>query len=208
MSIQYVMELFGTLVFAMSGALAATEQDQEHDWFGATFIGFVTAIGGGSLRDMLLGSYPLAWIADVTFLYAILFGIICAGLFHGPLSKLRRTFLLFDTIGISLFTVVGTEKTLSLGYASEVAAIMGMFSAVMGGVLRDTLINEIPIIFKKEIYASACLLGACLYLVMAKVGMERNVSFLASFTMVMAARLLAIKFNLSLPKFRNDKNQL
>ncbi|WP_207420340.1 trimeric intracellular cation channel family protein [Desertivirga brevis] len=198
----YITELFGTFFFAMSGALAAAEHNEEHDWFGAGFIGFVTAIGGGSLRDILLGSYPLIWVGNVRFLYAILLGILLAGLFYNTLLKLRRTFLLFDTLGISLFTILGTEKALRYGISSEVAAMMGMFTAVMGGVVRDTLLNEVPVIFKKEIYASACLMGASIYLLLINFGVERNSSFFASILVVVIIRILALKFKLSLPKFK------
>ena len=202
MSIQYILELLGTFVFAMSGALAMTEQDKEQDWFGAAFTGFVTAIGGGSLRDVLLGSYPLVWIDDIRILYTVLIGIICTGLFYNWLLKLRRTFLLFDTLGIALFTIVGTEKALSLGVRPEIAAIMGMFTAVMGGVIRDMLTNVVPVLFRKEIYSSACLFGAILYLVMYGLDVERNTSFLVAISFIIVLRLLAVKYNLTLPKFR------
>ena len=149
MDLQYGLELIGTFVFAISGALAIRER--EHDMFGAGFTGFITAIGGGTLRDILLDSYPLVWIGDVNFLYSILVGILAAFIFPNFLSKLRKTFFLFDTLGIAFFTVLGVEKALSLGVRPEIAAIMGMFSAVMGGVIRDTLTNEIPILFRKEI---------------------------------------------------------
>ena len=157
MQIQYLLEIFGTFFFSISGALAL--QHKEPDWFGAAFIGFITAIGGGSLRDMLLGSYPLVWVSDSRLLYAILLGIVVAHFALPLLLRLRRTMLLFDTLGIALFTIVGTEKALSLGVRPEIAALMGMFTAVMGGVIRDTLTNEVPVIFRKEIYASACLGG-------------------------------------------------
>ncbi|MEJ8801879.1 trimeric intracellular cation channel family protein [Pontibacter sp. H249] len=202
MSIQYILELLGTFFFAMSGALAMSERDQEQDWFGAAFTGFVTAIGGGSLRDMLLGSYPLVWIGNIQFLYTILLGIICTGLFYKWVAKLRRTLQLFDTLGIALFTIVGTEKALSLGVRPEIAAIMGMFTAVMGGVIRDMLTNEVPVLFRKEIYSSACLLGAALYLIMYGLDVERNTSFLLAVAFIIVLRLLAVKYNLTLPKFR------
>jgi len=204
MNVLYLTELFGTLFFAVSGALAATEKDEEHDWFGAAFIGFITAIGGGSLRDILLNSYPLVWVSNVTFIYVILAGIVLAGIFYNLLLKLRRTFLFFDTLGISLFTILGTEKALRLGTSVEVAAMMGMFSAVMGGVIRDTLINEVPVIFKKEIYASACLLGASFYLILLKAGITRDFCFIAAILLIFIVRLLAVRYRLSLPKFKRS----
>jgi uncharacterized membrane protein YeiH len=155
MQLQYFLEIGGTFFFAISGTLAVEKEDQ--DWFEAVFIGFITAIGGGSVRDLLLGSYPLVWIGDIVFLYSILAGIVVSHLFYRHLIKLRRTFLLFDTFGIALFTILGTEKALTLGVRPEIAAIMGMFTAVMGGVIRDTLTKETPVIFRKEIYATACL---------------------------------------------------
>lgn len=200
MQIQYILEVVGTGFFAISGALAANDKAQP-DWFGAGFIGFITAIGGGSLRDILLGSYPLVWINDINFMYAIFIGVILASIFFKVLIRLRKTFFLFDTVGIAMFTIVGTEKALSLGVHPVIAAIMGMFSAVMGGVLRDVLTNEIPIIFKKEIYATACLAGAMTYLILDYFHLERNFNFILSALLVIAVRLIAVKMNLSLPKF-------
>lgn len=197
MDLQYALELIGVFFFAISGTLAI--QDKENDLFGAGFTGFITAIGGGSLRDILLGAYPLVWIGNVAFLYAILTGILITFVFFRLMAKLRRTLFLFDTLGIGLFTILGVEKTLSLGFSVEVAAIMGMFSAVMGGVIRDTLTNEIPILFRKEIYASACLAGAIFYLVCNHFGLERDINLLVSIAVIITIRLIAVKFKLSLP---------
>ncbi|MEX2513420.1 MAG: trimeric intracellular cation channel family protein [Cyclobacteriaceae bacterium] len=197
MDLQYALELIGTYVFAISGALAV--QDREHDLFGAGFTGFITAIGGGSLRDILLGAYPLVWIGNVNFLYAIFAGLITTFIFFPFVAKLRKTMFLFDTVGIGFFTILGVEKALDLGFRPEIAAIMGMFSAVMGGVIRDTLTNEIPILFRKEVYASACLTGAVVYLGLNYFGLERNYNLLISIALIIAIRLLAVKFKLTLP---------
>jgi uncharacterized membrane protein YeiH len=190
--------LTGTFVFAISGALAIRER--EHDLFGAGFTGFITAIGGGTVRDILLNSYPLVWIGDIWFLYSILLGILAAFVFPSFLSRLRKTFFLFDTLGIGFFTVLGVEKALSLGVRPEIAAIMGMFSAVMGGVIRDTLTNEIPILFRKEVYASACLAGAILYLVLNYYGVPRDYNMLISMSLIISIRLISMKYKLSLPR--------
>ena len=198
MDLQYVFELIGTFVFAISGALAVREK--EHDLFGAGFTGFITAIGGGTLRDILLNSYPLVWVGNVQVLYAIFGGIFAAFAFPKFLSKLRKTFFFFDTLGIGFFTVLGVEKALSLGVRPEIAAIMGMFSAVMGGVMRDTLTNEIPILFRKEIYASACLAGAIVYLALYYFGLDRDYNLLISMSLIVGIRMIAMKYNLSLPK--------
>jgi uncharacterized membrane protein YeiH len=204
MTFQYPFELIGTFFFAVSGALAM--QDKEHDWFGAAFTGFVTAIGGGTLRDMMLGSYPLVWIADINFLYAVLIGVAAAIGFFSVFIRWRRMFLLFDTLGISFFTILGVEKAIGLGVRPEIAAIMGMFSAVMGGVIRDTLTNEVPVIFRKEIYATACLIGAIVYLVLdLNTPLERNYNLVISITAIILIRLLAVKFKLTLPGFRKSQ---
>ena len=197
MDLQYALELVGTYFFAISGALAIQNKDQ--DLFGVGFMGFITAIGGGSLRDILIDSYPLVWIENVNFLYAIFAGLITTFLFFNHMTKLRKTLFLFDTLGIAFFTILGVEKCLNLGFRPEVAAIMGMFSAVMGGVIRDTLTNEIPILFRKEVYASACLAGAVLYLTLDYFGVVRNTNLLVSIALIIIIRLVAVRFKLNLP---------
>lgn len=200
MQIQYLFEILGTIVFAISGASAADENSKS-DWFGVTFVGFITAIGGGSLRDMLLGSYPLVWVNDVNFIYAIIFGIVIMRALHKSIDKYRRELALFDTMGIALFTVLGTQKTLELGFHPVIAAIMGMFSAVMGGVIRDTLTNQTPVIFKKEIYAIACLIGAALFLILHNFGVDKTFNFIVSGLLIMVIRLLAMHYKWNVPKF-------
>ena len=200
MPIQYVAGLAGTYFFAISGVLATDDKDR--NWFGATFTGFVTAIGGGSLRDILLGSYPLIWINDINFLYAILLGVVTSLAFFNWVLKLRRTMLLFDMAGIALFTIVGVEKSLSLGARPEIAAIMGVFTAVMGGVIRDTLTNKTPVIFSKEVYATACLAGAILYLALESFSVSRFGNFLVSSCLIVIIRIVVIKFKIELPSLR------
>ena len=200
MAFQYPFELLGTFFFAISGALAI--QDHHDDLFGAGFTGFVTAIGGGTLRDIMLGSYPLVWIQDIFFLYAILAGVLVAYIFFRALMRLKRTFLFFDTLGISFFTILGVEKALSLGVRPEIAAIMGMFTAIMGGVIRDVLTNETPVLFRKEIYATACLAGAILYFILFTVGLDRNMNLVVSILLIFVIRVVAVKYKLALPNFR------
>jgi uncharacterized membrane protein YeiH len=201
--IQYASELAGTFFFAVSGVLAT--EDKDRNWFGVAFTGFVTAIGGGSLRDMLLGSYPLVWIADVNFLYATIGGAITALIFFSKLGKLKRTMLLFDMVGIALFTILGTEKALAHGVRPEIAAIMGVFTAVMGGVIRDTLTNKTPVIFDKEIYATACLAGAILYLILYSFDVPRNVNIPISSGVIIIIRIVAITFHLELPTLKSKQ---
>jgi uncharacterized membrane protein YeiH len=191
MTIQYLAELSGVLAI----------DDKDRNWFGATFTGFVTAIGGGSLRDILLGSHPLIWIDDIYFLYAILLGVVTSLVFFNWVLKLRKTMILFDMAGIALFTIVGVEKSLSLGVRPEIAALMGVFTAVMGGVIRDTLTNKTPIIFSKEVYATACLAGAILYLILES-SVSRVENFLLSAGLIVLIRILVIRFNIELPSLK------
>lgn len=200
MNIQYILEILGTFAFAISGALAVKDKDHP-DWFAATFTAFLSAIGGGTLRDILLGSYPLVWISDITIVYAIIAGVIVTFIFYTKLIQLRRTLFLFDTFGIALFTIVGTEKALNLGVQGEIAAIMGVFTSIMGGVIRDVMTNEIPIIYRKEIYATACLAGASFYLALDSIGAERNTSFVSASILIIVIRILAVRYDWTLPKF-------
>lgn len=175
MQLPYYIDLLGTLVFAVSGALAASDKNMYRDIFGVSFTGFVTAVGGGSLRDMILGTRP-AWVADGNYLIVITLGVLVAVFYKYYIFKFRRTFFLFDTMGIALYTVVGVLKSLEHGVSPLAAIILGMFSAVMGGVIRDTLINEIPLIFRKEIYATACLSGAALFVLLRFLGVNDNIN--------------------------------
>ena len=199
MQLPYYIDLLGTLVFAISGALAASDKNVYRDIFGVTFTGFVTAVGGGTLRDMILGVRP-TWVVDGNYLIAITLGVLVAIFFKYYIFKYRRTFFLFDTLGIALYTVVGVQKSLHYGVSPLAAIIMGMFSAVMGGVIRDTLINEIPLIFRKEIYATACLSGAAVFVLLKLLNVDNNINSFISVLLVILVRLISVKYKLTLPK--------
>lgn len=196
------LDYIGTMVFAMSGVLTAAER--RLDLFGAMFIGVVTAIGGGTTRDLLLGVTPVTWLSTPIYLYIILAGVVLAMVFRRVLEKLRRTLFLFDTIGIGVFTIIGLEKALNLGVYPAVAVMMGMTSAVVGGVIRDTLTNEVPLIFHREIYATACIAGALVYLLLRWVGIDAALNQLLTAGVIIVIRLLSIRFNWSMPILRRD----
>ncbi|WP_422801430.1 trimeric intracellular cation channel family protein [Sphingobacterium sp. Mn56C] len=196
MNIIYGIDLLGTMVFAISGAMAAHRQGI--DIFGATFIGFVTAIGGGSLRDVFLNIRPV-WVEDGNYLIAIFIGVFISAIANKQLYTLAKTLTLFDAIGIGFFTVVGTQKSLDYGSSNIAAIMLGMFSAAMGGVIRDTLMNETPLILRKEIYASACLSGASLFVVLNHFGLDNAWNAFISASLVVLIRLISVKYNLSLP---------
>lgn len=204
-NIPYWADLFAVMMFAISGALAASGRNIHRDFFGVTFIGFITAIGGGSLRDIMLGVHPLAWISDANYLIAIGVGVALSVAFEKLLGRLRPTLFLFDSIGIGLYTIIGLQKSLALDVNPIAACIMGMFSAIFGGVIRDVLLNEIPLIFRKEIYATACLAGAAIYLLLLKTGLEEQTAGLISMGVIIAIRVLAVKLKWSLPRIGKPK---
>ncbi|NGF57536.1 trimeric intracellular cation channel family protein [Parapedobacter sp. SGR-10] len=196
MNIIYYSDLLGTMVFAISGAMAANRRGI--DIFGATFMGFVTAIGGGSLRDTFLNIRPV-WVEDGNYLIAIFVGVLISIVGNRQLYNWAKTLTLFDAIGIGFFTVVGTQKSLDYGSSSIAAIMLGMFSAAMGGVIRDTLMNETPLILRKEIYASACLSGALLFVVLYHLEAPNGISAFCSALLVFLIRIISVKYRLSLP---------
>lgn len=195
MNLIIVIDYLGTFVFAVSGALAATEK--KFDLFGVLMLGIVTAIGGGTLRDLLIGSTPVGWMRNEIYIYIILGAIPLVYFFKNHIMKLRKSFFLFDTIGIGLFTILGLEKTLSAGLSPLIGVMMGVVSAVFGGVIRDVLSNEVPLIFRKEIYASACFAGAIIYLGINEFAPD-SVAIVVSILSVIIIRILAVKKGWSL----------
>ena len=196
MSIIYFVDLAGTFVFAVSGILGGISRKM--DMFGAAVLGFVTAIGGGTLRDILIDSLPVSWSMDLNYVIVIAAAIPITYLFRNQILTLRKTMFLFDSIGIGLFTILGLQKTLDLGFSPVIAILMGTISAVFGGVLRDTFANEIPLIFRKEIYATACLAGGSLYFFMIYFNVSVLAAQLITIAFIIIIRLLAVKYKWSL----------
>jgi uncharacterized membrane protein YeiH len=202
MSVIYVIDILGTFAFAISGALVAL--DKKFDLFGVLIIAFVTAVGGGMLRDILINAHPINWIGNLEYLYTIFIAVVFTFLFKSKIAHLSKTMFLFDTIGISVFTLLGLEKGLSFNLHPIIALIMGVISAVFGGVLRDVLTNKVPLIFEKEIYASACLAGGIIYLLLNYYKIDANLNFIISAAVVAIIRVIAVKFHLELPKIQED----
>ena len=202
MEVIYVLDILGTFAFAISGALVAL--DKKFDIFGVIIIAFVTAVGGGMLRDVLINAHPINWIGDLNYLYIIFSAVLFTFLFKSKIAHLSKTMFLFDTIGISVFTLLGLQKGLSYDLHPIISIIMGMISAVFGGVLRDVLTAKIPLIFEKEIYASACLVGGISYLILNYFKVDENINFIISAIVIVSIRAVAVKFHLELPKITND----
>ena len=198
----YLLDILGTFAFAISGALVASEQ--KFDLFGVAIIAFVTAIGGGMLRDILINAHPINWIGDLNYIYIIFAAVLATFLFKSKILPLYKTLFLFDTVGISVFTLLGLQKGLTFDLHPLVALIMGMISAVFGGVLRDVLTNKVPLIFEKEIYASACLAGGVSYLILNYLEVPKDYNFIISASVIIIVRLIAVKFHLQLPKIKDD----
>ena len=197
MSLLYYLDLIGTFVFAISGVLIASKN--KFDFFGASVIAFVTAVGGGTIRDILLGNLPVGWIENTTYIYVIIAAIIVSTLLKKHIIKLSKTLFLFDTIGLSVFTILGVETALEYGSSPIIAVIMGTISAVFGGVLRDVLCNDQPLIFRKEIYATPSILGGIIYIILHEMGFQPIVVIMVSVTIILGLRLLAVKKNWVLP---------
>ncbi len=202
MELIYVLDILGTFAFAISGALVAS--DKKFDLFGVIIIAFVTAVGGGMLRDVLIDAHPINWIGDLNYLWTILIAVFLTFLFKSKIAHLSKTMFLFNTIGLSVFTLLGLQKGLLFELHPIIALIMGMISAVFGGVLRDVLTNKIPLIFEKEIYASACLAGGISYLSLSYFDILEDINFIISASIIVIIRLIAVKFHLQLPRIKDD----
>ncbi len=196
MSIYLLIDVFGTIAFSISGVLTAMQKRM--DAFGILIIAFVTAVGGGTLRDVLL-DVPISWMHNMTYVYVIFISAIVAVMFRTKLNYVRKSLFLFDTIGIALYTIVGIGKGIQMGLHPIICVSLGTISACFGGVIRDILCNEIPVIFRKEIYATACIVGGIFYFLLSYLQMQTNWVIVISGLIVIIIRLFAVRFHLSLP---------
>lgn len=198
----HFLDIIGTMAFAMSGALTA--MSKKLDPFGVFIIAFVTAVGGGTLRDVLIGRTPVGWMLDLKYVYVIFIGFVLAIIFRKKLDKLRKSLFLFDTIGLGVFTLIGLEKGLEIGLHPVICVALGTMTACFGGVIRDILCNEIPVIFRREIYATLCIVGGVLFFVLRTMNLENDVLYLLSSSIIISLRLMAVKFKWYLPAFENQ----
>lgn len=197
-----VIDYLGTFAFAISGIrLSAAKR---FDWFGAYVVGLVTAIGGGTTRDLLLRVTPF-WMQQPSYLIVTGVALIVVILFKRHLVKLENSFFIFDTIGLGLFVVVGIERTLDAGFPFWVAIVMGTITGSIGSVIRDTLINETPLIFRKDIYALACVAGGIVFMICTQLGVPSGMTQILSALSVIVIRILAVKFHIGMPVLKEDK---
>lgn len=194
------LNLIGTAVFAISGALAAGVK--RLDWFGVVVLAVVVAVGGGTLRDLVLGA-PVFWVGDLTPI-AVATGAAFVTIALAPrLSRWPMTGLVADAAGLSVFTVIGANKALALGFSPAIAVIAGVMTGTFGGLIRDVLTGQVPLILRTDIYATAALAGAVLYVVLAEIDPDQAIIVISPMVLVFLLRLAAVYWDWSLPTFRH-----
>jgi uncharacterized membrane protein YeiH len=198
-SFLHIIDILGTFSFAVSGAFFAMEK--KLDPFGVIIISFATAIGGGTLRDVLIGNLPVGWLKNPTAINTICIAAIGSMIFDGVLKKFNRTLFLFDALGLGLFTIVGIEIAIGQKFSVGVCIALGTITASFGGVLRDVLLNNVPLIFRKEIYAMASIIGGIVYFLLLHIHLDEYLSKIICILLIFTIRLVAVKYKLGLPAF-------
>ena len=201
-TLQRVIEFIGTFAFALSGIRLAASK--HYDWLGGFVCGIAVAIGGGTIRDVMLGIRPF-WMLSPIYMICTLFAQCVVIVCHLYLRRLDTTWFLFDTLGLALFNIAGIQKTLECGFPFWVAIIMGCITGAAGGVIRDVLLNEEPVIFRREIYAMACVVGGLTYWLLSWLQVSLYITVIATFAIVCAIRFLAVRYHISLPKLRDEE---
>ncbi|MDU1890489.1 MAG: trimeric intracellular cation channel family protein [Dysgonomonas sp.] len=196
-----IIEFLGTIAFAISGIRLASAK--HFDWFGAIVIGFVTAVGGGTLRDLLL-DIPIFWMQASRYIWCTVFAFVIVLCFRKYLVHLNNTIFWFDCIGLGLFVVVGYEKALALDYPVWVCVSMATITGIVGGMIRDILINEIPIIFTQELYAVACILGGIVFSILHYINVDLVIIEISTAVFVVVIRVIATKYHIRLPILKGE----
>lgn len=198
-----MLNLTGTFAFAISGIRLAS--GKQVDWFGAYLIGLATAIGGGTVRDLLLNVTPF-WMLDSKYFLTTGVALLATLLFKEKILKWRNTLFMFDAIGLGLFTIVGISKSIEMNLPFWVCIVMGTITGSIGGVVRDVLLNEVPLLLRKDIYALACIAGGLVYFASLHFHLSINLTeFIAAFTVIFI-RVIALKFHIHLPVLNSIKN--
>jgi len=200
----YIIEVLGTFAFAVSGAFSAMEK--KLDPFGVLILSFVTAIGGGTLRDMMIGNLPVSWLKNETAILVIMSAAFGTMFFGKYLKKLTTTLFLFDALGLGLFTIVGIELAMQLKFSTGVCIAIGTITASFGGVIRDVLLNNVPLVFRKELYAMASIAGGLAYFGLKQTTLDADVSKIICILVIFLVRLLAVRYRIKLPLFYAKMN--
>ena len=199
--VQQIIEFLGTFAFAISGIRHAAAK--QFDWFGGYVCGIAVAIGGGTIRDVMLGTTPF-WMTNPIYMICTAMALVFVIVFAKHMEGLRNTWFVFDTLGLALFTIAGIQKSLAFGQPFWVAIIMGCITGSAGGVIRDVLLNNEPVIFQREIYAMATLLGGITYWFLDYLQLPIEVTVIASFMVTCLMRFLAVRYHLALPKLNAE----
>jgi uncharacterized membrane protein YeiH len=198
-----LIDILGTITFAISGVFAAMQK--RLDIFGILIISFITSIGGGTLRDILLGDLPVKWMRDIETPAIILVSAVCAILFRHIIKNFQQTLFIFDSLGLGFFTVLGLQKGIKFGLNPGICVVLGTITGCFGGVIRDILLNNIPLIFRREIYATACILGGIIYFILYETSFPKEWLDVTVMLVVFLIRFLAVKYNFVLPDLYRDK---
>lgn len=198
-SIEQIIEFLGTFAFAISGIRHAAEKT--FDWFGGYVCGIAVAIGGGTIRDVMLGTTPF-WMTSPFYMLCTAFALLVVVVFSRWIERLQNAWFVFDTLGLALFTIAGIQKSIAFGQPYWVAIIMGCITGAAGGVIRDIMLNKEPVIFHKEIYAMASVIGGLAYWLPMHLGQSVELSVIISFCVTCLIRFLAVRYHLSLPKLK------
>ena len=199
--VQQVIEFLGTFAFAISGIRHAAAK--HFDWFGGYVCGIAVTIGGGTIRDVMLGATPF-WMTNPFYMICTALALVFVVIFSKHMEGLRNTWFVFDTLGLALFTIAGIQKSLVFGQPFWVAIIMGCITGSAGGVIRDVLLNNEPVIFQREIYAMAAVLGGVTYWILAELDAPIEVIVISSFLVTCLMRFLAVRYHLSLPTLKEE----
>ncbi|MCC8094940.1 MAG: trimeric intracellular cation channel family protein [Tannerellaceae bacterium] len=192
----------GTFAFAISGIRLASAK--QFDWFGAYVVGLITAVGGGTVRDMLLNATPF-WIEQPSYFIVSGLALLFVLIFRKYVIHLKNTFFIFDAIGLGLFVIVGIVKTLDFGFPMWVAIVMGTITGSFGGMIRDIIINEVPLVFRKDIYALACVIGGMAYMLCLQTNLPSAISQFIAAATVFIVRIIAVKYHISVPVLKGEE---
>ncbi|WP_109852143.1 trimeric intracellular cation channel family protein [Aquimarina sp. AU58] len=206
MTIFNILDILGTIAFVISGSLSAMHR--KLDLFGIFIIAFVTSIGGGTIRDILIGNTPVSWMQNTTTMYLIGGVTVFSIIFRNKLDYLKGSIFLFDTIGLGVFTIIGVETGINAGLEPIVSVALGATTGCFGGVIRDILCNEIPVLFRKEIYATASIAGGVCFMVLYSFDLDQNITYISTAMLIIIIRLLVVKYKISLPLFTTANKDL
>ncbi len=201
-----IIEFIGTFAFAISGIRMAAAK--HFDWFGGFVCGFAVAIGGGTIRDVMLGVTPF-WMTSSIYFTCTIIALLVGILFSKKLSRMENAWLITDTLGLAMFTIAGLQKTLQYDHPFWVAIVMGCITGVAGGVIRDVLLNQEPIIFQKDIYAMASVAGGLIYWLLAALGINIGITSIVTFFVIWIClvRYVAVRYHISLPLLRGENDE-